>query len=99
MVKVVDVADGKADVWLVTFVREVITKALRGENHSNSPTNHNIVREVRQIGEWYGKSTAISVIDLKFEDGQCCAILFQDGRDAPVIGVAYCPAGAGGASY
>jgi len=97
-VNVGDVAGGKADVWLVTFVREVTTKVLRGENHGKSLTNHNIVREVRHIGEWDGKWAAISVTDLKLEDGQGCAILVQDGRDMPVIGAAYCPAGAGGKS-
>ncbi len=97
-VNVGDVAGAKADVWLVTIVREVTTKVLRGENHGKSLTNHNIVREVRHIGEWDGKSTAISVTDLKLGDGQGCAILVQDGRDTPVVGAAYCPPGAGGAS-
>lgn len=93
-----DVADARGDVWLVTFIREVTTNVVRGENHGKTLTNHNIVRDVRRIGEWNGKMTAISVSDLTLEDGQSCAILVQDGKDAPVVGAAYCPAGVGGAA-
>jgi len=92
-----DVAGAQADVWLVTFIREVTTQVLRGENHGKSLTNHNIVRTVRHIGKWDGKRAAFDVSDLTLEDGQGCAVLVQDGEVGPVIGAAYCPAGVGGA--
>ncbi len=95
-VSIGDVPDSNADVWLVTFIREVTTKVARGENHGKTLTNHNIVREVRRIGEWDGKMTAIDVTDLALEDGQSCAILVQDGKVGPVLGAAYCPSGVGG---
>jgi len=95
-VSVGDVPDSQADVWLVTFIREVTTKVVRGENHGKTLTNHNIVREVRRIGEWDGKMTAIDVTDLALEDGQSCAILVQDGKVGPVLGAAYCPSDVGG---
>lgn len=97
-VSVGDVPDTRADVWLVTFIREVTTKVVRGENHGKTLTNQNIVREVRRIGEWDGKMTAIDVTDLTLEDGQSCAVLVQDGKVGPVLGAAYCPAGVGGAA-
>lgn len=93
-----EVPDTHADVWLVTFIREVTTQVLRGENHGKSLTNHNIVREVRHIGDWNGTSVTLDVPELTLEDGQSCAVLVQDGRVGPVLGAAYCPAGAGGAA-
>ncbi|MDA0786224.1 MAG: DUF1223 domain-containing protein [Proteobacteria bacterium] len=95
-VSVGDIADAKADVWLVTFIREVTTQVVRGENHGKTLTSHNIVREVRHVGKWAGKTTAIDVSDLTLEDGQSCAVLVQEGKVGPVLGAAYCPAGVGG---
>lgn len=93
-----DVAGSQADVWLVTFIREVTTQVLRGENHGKTLTNHNIVRTVRHIGKWKGETAAFEVSGLKLEDGQGCAVLVQDGKVGPVLGAAYCPAGVGGAA-
>ncbi|MBT4905669.1 MAG: DUF1223 domain-containing protein [Rhodospirillaceae bacterium] len=97
-VSVGEVDDTHADVWLVTFIREVTTQVVRGENHGKTLTSHNIVRNVRHIGEWDGKTTSIDVSDLTLEEGQSCAILVQDGKVGPVLGAAYCPAGVGGAA-
>ncbi|MBT3401233.1 MAG: DUF1223 domain-containing protein, partial [Rhodospirillaceae bacterium] len=97
-VSVGDVADAKADVWLVTFIREVTTQVVRGENHGKTLTSHNIVRSTRHIGKWDGRTTAIDVSDLTLEDGQSCAVLVQDGKVGPVLGAAYCPTGVGGAA-
>lgn len=98
IVSVGDVAGAKADVWLVTFIREMTTQVVRGENHGKTLTSHNIVREVRHVGRWDGKMTDIDVSDLMLEDGQSCAVLVQDGNVGPVLGAAYCPAGVGGAA-
>ena len=97
-VSLTDVSGARADVWLVTFVREHTTKVVRGENHGKTLTNHNIVRDVRQIGSWDGSAAEIAVTDLDLEDGQGCAILVQDGRVGPVLGAAYCPDNAGKAA-
>jgi len=97
-VSVGEVADTQADVWLVTFIREVTTQVVRGENHGKTLTSHNIVRNVRHIGEWDGKTTSIDVSELTLEEGQSCAILVQEGKVGPVLGAAYCPAGVGGAA-
>ncbi|MEP4380417.1 MAG: DUF1223 domain-containing protein [Alphaproteobacteria bacterium] len=97
-VSVGNVANGQADVWLVTFIREVTTQVVRGENHGKTLTNHNIVRAMRHIGEWDGTKTDIGVTDLTLEEGQSCAVLVQDGRVGPVLGAAYCPPGVGGAA-
>lgn len=93
-----DVADAQADVWLVTFISEVTTQVVRGENHGKTLTSRNIVRSTRHIGKWDGKTTAFDVSDLKLEEGQSCAVLVQDGEVGPVLGAAYCPAGVGGAA-
>jgi hypothetical protein len=82
-----------ADIWLVTFIREVTTEVVRGENHGKTLTSHNIVRKVRHVGEWNGTTASFGVSkdELALEDGQGCAILVQDERPGPVLGAAYCP--------
>lgn len=97
-ISVGDVANAQADVWLVTFIREVTTQVVRGENHGKTLTNHNIVRKTRHIGKWDGTATAFDVSNLVLEEGQGCAVLVQDGKAGPVLGAAYCPADVAGAA-
>lgn len=84
---------GGADIWLVTFIRENTTQVVRGENHGKTLTSHNIVRTVRHVGAWDGKTATFQVSkeELALEGGQGCAILVQDERPGPVLGAAYCP--------
>ena len=86
-------ADSKADVWLVTFIRENTTQVARGENHGKTLTGHNIVRRVQHIGEWRGDAATfdLSASDLALEPGQSCAILVQTDRPGPELGASYCP--------
>jgi hypothetical protein len=86
-------AGKRADVWLVTFIREHTTEVPRGENHGKTLTNHNIDRAVRRIGGWDGTASKVGVSDVMLEEGQGCAVLVQDGQTGPVLGAAYCPAG------
>lgn len=92
-----DVHKGGADIWLVTFIREITTQVVRGENHGKTLTSHNIVRKVRHVGEWDGMTASFKVSkdELALEDGQGCAILVQDERPGPVLGAAYCPENVG----
>lgn len=85
--------DRKADVWLVTFIRENTTEVARGENHGKTLTSHNIVRRVQHVGEWRGDAATfdLSASELALEPGQGCAILVQTDRPGPVLGASYCP--------
>lgn len=86
-------AEGGADVWLVTFIRENTTEVVRGENHGKTLTSHNIVRRVQHVGEWRGDAATFDVSkgELALEAGQSCAILVQNDRPGPVLGASYCP--------
>lgn len=88
--------NGQATVWLVRFTKAVTTRVRAGENRGKSLTNHNIVTDVKQIGEWRGKTLNLGVNDYVLKPGEGCAILVQDKAAGPIFGAATCPAGAGG---
>ena len=88
--------NGPAAVWLVRFTKAVTTRIRAGENRGKSLTNHNIVTEVKRIGEWRGKALTLGVNDYVLKTGEGCAILVQDQAAGPIFGAASCPAAAGG---
>ena len=88
--------NGQATVWLVRFTKAVTTRVRAGENRGKSLTNHNIVMEVKQIGEWRGKALNLGISNYVLKPGEGCAILVQDHAAGPIFGAAKCPAGAGG---
>lgn len=81
-----------AAVWLVRFRNEQVTRPTGGENQGKQLVNHNIVREMRQVGEWRGQKTVIDVAGYRPEPGYGCAVLVQSARPGPIIGAARCPA-------
>jgi len=85
-----------ATVWIVRFTKEVTTRIRAGENRGKTLTNHNIVTDVKRIGEWRGKALDVAVTDYTLKPGEGCAILVQDHAAGPIFGAATCPPGAGG---
>jgi len=79
-------------VWLVRFQNEQSTRPTGGENKGKQLVNHNIVREMRQVGEWRGEKTVIDVAGYRPEPGFGCAVLVQSTRPGPILGAARCPA-------
>lgn len=79
-----------AAVWLMIFDRKQVTNVATGENHGKKLINHNIVREMRHIGDWHGQPTAISVDDIALADNQGCAILVQSKDQGPILGATLC---------
>jgi len=82
---------GKAGIWLLRFKKEQAVQPTGGENKGKNLVNHNIVREVRRVGDWTGKKAIIDVADYKLEEGFSCVVLVQSARPGPVIGAARCP--------
>ncbi len=88
-------ADGAAGetaaVWLVLYERENTTEVRRGENRGKTLVNHNVVTELRHIGELRGSATRIELEDLRLAENQGCAVLVQSARPGPVLAAASCP--------
>ncbi len=82
----------KAGIWLLRYKDEQAVQPTGGENKGKNLVNHNIVREVRRVGDWTGKQAIVEVTDYKFEAGFSCVVLVQSARPGPIIGVARCPA-------
>jgi hypothetical protein len=75
---------GNGKVLLVGFDRGHETAIRRGENGGRTLRESNVVRSVREVGDWQGKALHISE---KFPDGEEAAVLVQapDGR---IVGAA-----------
>ncbi len=71
-------------VLLVGFDRDHETAIRRGENGGRTLRESNVVRSVREVGDWQGKALHISE---KFPDGEEAAVIVQapDGR---IVGAA-----------
>ena len=78
-------------VWLVSFLRREATRVPRGENHGKLLVNHNIVTEMRRIGDWDGNTKTIGVGAVRNDDRTGCAVLVQAGAAGPILGAAPCP--------
>jgi hypothetical protein len=82
----IDVADGSGNgkVLLVGFDRDHETAIRRGENGGRTLRESNVVRSVREVGDWQGKALHISE---KYPDGEDAAVIVQapDGR---IVGAA-----------
>lgn len=89
----VDGAIGQeAGIWLFHYKKEQAVQPTAGENKGKNLVNHNIVREVRRVGDWTGEQATVEVADYKFEEGFSCVVLVQAERLGPVIGAGRCPA-------
>ncbi len=75
---------GNGKVVLVGFDRDHETAIRRGENGGRTLRESNVVRSVREVGDWQGKGLHINE---KFPDGEEAAVILQapDGR---VVGAA-----------
>ena len=75
---------GNGKVLLVGFDRDHETAIRRGENGGRTLRESNVVRSVREVGDWQGKALHISE---KFPDGEEAAVIVQapDGR---IVGAA-----------
>lgn len=81
----------KAGIWLLRIKDQQAVRPTGGENKGKNLVNHNIVREVRRVGDWTGDKAVVEVADYKLEEGFSCVVLIQTARPGPVIGAARCP--------
>ena len=72
------------DIWLVTYDDEKTTAIPRGENAGKTLTEYNIVRGVRRLGEWSGRtvSSDYSIKDLGIQADNAVILLQEKGQGA-----------------
>jgi hypothetical protein len=75
---------GNGKVLLVGFDRDHETAIRRGENGGRTLRESNVVRSVREVGDWQGKALRISE---KFPDGEDAAVIVQ-AADGRIVGAA-----------
>ena len=79
-------------IWFVRFIKAKTTEVLAGENKGKTLTSHNIVLEMRRLGDWNGKMTTLELSDAQIGDDQGCAVIVQNESLGPILGAAVCPA-------
>jgi hypothetical protein len=84
----IDQAD-PAVVWLIRFDGKHVTEVKRGENSGSTLTDYNVVREMRNLGEWRGGALDLP-LGIRMADigASGCAVIVQSGSTGPIIGAA-----------
>ena len=82
----IDIGDGSGNgkVLLVGFDHNHETAIRRGENGGRTLREFNVVRSVREVGDWQGKALHISE---KFPEGEDAAVIVQ-ATDGRIVGAA-----------
>jgi hypothetical protein len=75
-----------AELWLVTFQRDVSTEVTRGENHGRRLASSNVVTGYRQLRPAASFTAALPA------EGSGCALLVHAKGQGAILGAAYCPA-------
>lgn len=74
-------------VWLVLFDPYHEVEIQRGENSGRTLSYHNVVRDVREIGEWYGDPLEVTLdIAVLRSVAQAVAVIVQEGDSGHVLG-------------
>lgn len=83
----------RATVWLAVFDRAHDVEIRRGENAGRTITYHNVVREMRRLGEWSGEAVRLSVDAAEMTTGgyDGCAVLLQGADSGRILGAARFP--------
>ncbi len=78
-------------VWFLRFIKAKKTEVLAGENKGKTLISHNIVLEMRRLGDWNGEMTTLELADAQLGDDQGCAVIVQNESLGPILGAAVCP--------
>ena len=81
--------NGSGQVLLIGFDHEHTTQIRRGENGGRTLAEANVVRSIRSVGEWSGKSIQI---DERVPEGQDVAVVVESS-EGRIVGAARLAAG------
>lgn len=73
------------NVIVVFFDAKHDTKINRGENSGSQLANYNVVRDLREMGQWNGEAKTMSFQSLTSK-GEHCAVLLQDAQSGQIVG-------------
>ena len=90
-VDIVGESKQSAAVWLVFYYRKQTTQVTSGENNGKTLTSHNVVTQVRRIGDWSGDTTRLRVEGIQLNENQSCALLVQGEALGEIFGAQTCP--------
>ncbi|CCQ72189.1 thioredoxin family protein [Magnetospira sp. QH-2] len=80
----------EAEVLLVLYDSEHVTKVRRGENRGETLINRNVVRSMVSLGTWDGMETAFHVDASRLDAaGDACAVLLQEPHGGVIVGAAW----------
>ncbi|MBT3333290.1 MAG: DUF1223 domain-containing protein [Rhodospirillaceae bacterium] len=79
-----------ATIWLVRYDQRQDVPIERGENAGNNLVYHNVVREMRPLGQWRGKALQMNLSQEMLAEGgrDGCAIIVQKGPVGPILAAA-----------
>ncbi len=79
-----------ATVWLVRYDRRRDVPIERGENAGNKLSYHNVVRDMRALGQWRGQAMQMDLSRAELVEGgrDGCAIIVQKGPVGPILAAA-----------
>jgi hypothetical protein len=81
------VPGGKADIWLVRYVKGVVeVPVARGENTGRTLPHANVVHSLKKLGSWTGDATAFSLPAVS--GGLSTAVLVQSPGGGPILAAA-----------
>ena len=80
-----------AEVLLARYDVRHVTEIEAGENMGKTLTNHHVVRELREVGQWTGKPLEIPLADVRLGPNQGCAVIVQAHDQGAILGAAACP--------
>jgi len=75
-----------ANVFMVIYDKEHITKIKRGENSGKTISNRNVVRSLMNIGSWTGEAANLSFP--LGDNGDACAVIIQSRASGKILGAA-----------
>lgn len=84
-------SSGRAEVWFYIYDEHQLTKVEAGENMGKTLSNHHVVRETRQLGEWAGENREYIVDNYHLIDNRGCAVVVQRPEQGAVLGAGLCP--------
>ena len=80
-----------AAVLLARYDLMHVTAVEAGENKGKTLTNHHVVRELREVGNWTGNPVEIPLADIRLGPNEGCAVIVQAHDQGAILGAAACP--------
>ncbi len=75
-----------ANIFMVVYDKQHVTKIKRGENSGKTITNRNVVRAITKIASWNGEAASMDLSP--GDNGDACAVIVQSAETGAILGAA-----------